>query len=489
MANTQHNFQRKALSKLADILIRYIYKEPQRNMLRLLNIAEKVTGNMYPPSTFQKAREIVTDEKNIWHQFIVKGLHEVDHDILRKAIITFGLDCGYYATKTIRANREVFHCNVPWVILMDPTSACNLKCKGCWAAEYGHRQSLSMEEMRDIVKQGKELGTHLYMFTGGEPLVKKREILKICEENPDCAFLAFTNATLIDQAFCDELRRLGNLSLAISVEGTEETNDDRRGQGIYQKVMDAMDLLKANKCLFGLSICYTSKNCEAVTSDAFIDKMIEKGSRFAWYFHYMPVGCGADTELLLTPEQRDTIFHRIRELRGSKRGKPMFTVDFQNDAEFVGGCIAGGRNYFHINSAGDIEPCVFVHYSDSNIRQHTLLQALKRPLFMSYYKNQPFNDNMLRPCPMLENPEYLRKMVEQSGAKSTDLLTCEDVESLCSKCDRYAAEWAPAAERIWAEKERFHPYTQYYRDTPEGLAEAAKRRAKQELMADNTKSS
>lgn len=480
MANTQHAIQRKVLSALADVLIGYIYRNPQRNMLRLLNVAEKVTGKMYPPTTFSTAREIVTNENNMWHQFMMKGLSEIDHDTLRKAIITFGLDCGYYATKTIRANREEAHCNIPWVILLDPTSACNLKCKGCWAAEYGHQQSLSLDEMRDIVKQGKQLGTHLYMFTGGEPLVKKDEILRLCEENPDCAFLAFTNATLIDDAFCKELRRLGNLTLAISVEGTEDTNDERRGQGVYQKVMNAMDLLKENRCLFGLSVCYTAKNCEAVTSDAFIEKMIEKGSRFAWYFHYMPVGCKADTQLLLSPEQRKQVFHRIRQLRSGEKGKPMFTVDFQNDAEFVGGCIAGGRNYFHINSAGDMEPCVFVHYSDSNIRTHTLLEALKRPLFMSYYKNQPFNDNMLRPCPMLENPAYLRKMVHKTGAKSTDLITAEDVEALCAKCDDYAAQWAPVAKEIWEEKERFHPYTQYYRDTPMGIVEAAQRKAKME---------
>lgn len=480
--NSKEKLQRKALVAIVDMMTKYIYKNPKRNMLRLVNIAEKVTGKMYPPATYTTARDVITNENNIWHSFLYKGLEEIDREILKKAIISLGVDCGFFATKKLRAARDVYKCNIPWVILMDPTSACNLKCKGCWAAEYGYKQQLTLGEMRDVVKQGKELGTHFYMFTGGEPLIKKDEIITLCKENPDCAFLAYTNATLIDQKFCDELKQVGNLSLAISVEGSEETNDDRRGQGIYEKVMAAMDLLKKNKCLFGISVCYTSKNCEAVTSDEFIDKMIEKGCRFAWYFHYMPIGCGADTELLLKPEQREMVYRRIRDLRSNKsgKGKPLFTVDFQNDGEFVGGCIAGGRNYFHINSAGDMEPCVFVHYSDSNIRKDTLLEALKKPLFMSYYKNQPFNDNMLRPCPMLENPQALRNMVNSCGAKSTDLLSPESVETLCSKCDKYASEWAPKAKEIWEEKERFHPYTQYYRDTPEGLAEAAERMKKEQ---------
>lgn len=109
-------------------------------------------------------------------------------------------------------------------------------------------------------------------------------------------------------------------------------------------------------------------------------------------------------------------------------------MDFQNDAEFVGGCIAGGRRYLHINANGDVDPCVFIHYSNANIREYTLLEALKSPIFMAYHDNQPFNDNMLRPCPMLENPEFLRKMVEETGAHSTDPQSPETADHLCSKC-------------------------------------------------------
>jgi bacterioferritin-associated ferredoxin len=109
-----------------------------------------------------------------------------------------------------------------------------------------------------------------------------------------------------------------------------------------------------------------------------------------------------------------------------------------------------------------MEPCVFIHYSDSNIRQHTLLEALRRPLFQAYYRGQPFNDNHLRPCPMLENPQLLRKMVEETGARSTDLAAPEDVGALCGKCERYAQAWAPVAEKVWAENRHPTPKTQYF---------------------------
>ena len=179
--------------------------------------------------------------------------------------------------------------------------------------------------------------------------------------------------------------------------------------------------------------------------------LIDKGCYFAWYFHYMPVGMNASTDLLLTPEQRLYMKDRIREIRGLEGGKEIFAIDFQNDGEFVGGCVAGGKRYMHINAAGDVEPCVFIHYSGANINDMSILDCLRQPLFLKYYENQPFNDNHLRPCPMLENPEILRKIVAESGAKSTDLESPETAEHLCSKCDQYAAHWAPVAEKVWAE--------------------------------------
>lgn len=179
--------------------------------------------------------------------------------------------------------------------------------------------------------------------------------------------------------------------------------------------------------------------------------MIDAGAMFVWFFHYMPVGNDAVPALLPTPEQRKLIYERIRRFRETK---PIFSMDFQNDAEYVGGCIAGGRRYLHINAAGDVEPCVFIHYSNVNIHEFSLLDALKSPLFMAYHNGQPFNQNMLRPCPMLENPEYLRKMVKQSGAESTDLQSPESVDHLCDKCKLYAENWEKTANELWYENER-----------------------------------
>jgi MoaA/NifB/PqqE/SkfB family radical SAM enzyme len=331
---------------------------------------------------------------------------------------------------------------------MDPTSACNLHCIGCWAAEYGNKMSMSYETLDNIIKQGKDLGVYFFIYSGGEPLVRKADIIRLCEKHNDCQFLAFTNGTLIDETFADEMLRVKNFTPAISIEGFEEATDSRRGEGTYQAVIRAMDILKRKKLIFGASLCYTKYNTDVIGSEEFFDFMIDKGVKYAWFFTYMPVGADAVPDLMATAEQREFMYRQVRRFREMK---PLFTMDFWNDGEYAGGCIAGGRRYLHINAAGDVEPCAFTHYADSNIYKKTLLEALQSPLFMQYYKNQPFNDNHLRPCPLLDNPERLIEVVEAAGAVSTDFIKPEDVQDLSAKCVNAAENWAVTADRLWAE--------------------------------------
>ncbi len=134
----------------------------------------------------------------------------------------------------------------------------------------------------------------------------------------------------------------------------------------------------------------------------------------------------------------------------------------KNDGEFMGGCIAGGRNYLHINANGDVEPCVFIHYSQANIKKDNLLAALQQPLFLAYRDNQPFNINHLQPCPLLENPQKLMQMVKMTHAVSTDLQAPEDANALCEKCKEYAENWEPIANKLWAKKSHGASYYNNY---------------------------
>ena len=426
----------------------YLYKDPDKNLVKIMDWADKFAGDQLVPQR-KAIREAITNPENPYYGYIRHILKDVDPYVMKTTAVNFFINTSLVGWPKQEECRKKYGCNIPWAILLDPTSACNLHCTGCWAAEYGNKLNLSYEEIDDIIRQGKELGVYMYIYTGGEPMVRKKDLIRLCEKHNDCIFLCFTNGTLIDEAFTDDMLRVGNFIPAISLEGFESATDQRRGEGVYQKATKAMELLKKKKLIYGISACYTSANFESITSEEFFDSLIEKGAYFIWYFHYMPVGNDASPELLPTPEQRVETYRRIRHYRAVK---PLFAMDFQNDAEYVQGCIAGGRRYLHINANGDIDPCVFVHYSDSNIREKTLLEVLQSPIMMAYHDGQPFNDNMLRPCPMLENPEKLRKMVEGTQAHSTDLQSPESVEHLCAKCDRYAEDWKPVAEKLWEER-------------------------------------
>jgi len=424
----------------------FLEDDPDTNIPRLLDWVDRLDVHDTMVKQRGAFRGVIENPDNNWYQLMTSLWPDIDPEVRKTVFENFIVHSAVIGCQRQGKNKEKYGCNIPWAILMDPTSACNLHCTGCWAAEYGNKMNMDYETLDSIIRQGKELGTYMYIYSGGEPLVRKHDIIRLCEEHDDCMFLAFTNGTLIDEEFADEMLRVKNFVPAISIEGYEEETDDRRGKGTYQAVVKAMEILKSKKLPFGASLCYTSKNAESIGSEEYIDCLIEMGCKFAWLFTYMPVGEGAPTDLLATAEQREYLYHQIRKFRETK---PLFTMDFWNDAEYVGGCIAGGRNYLHINANGDIEPCAFIHYSDSNIHEKTLLEAYQSPLFMQYYNNQPFNGNHLRPCPLLDNNGKLAEMVHKSGAHSTDLAAPEDVDALCAKCKSTAECWAPVAERLW----------------------------------------
>ncbi|WP_350344146.1 radical SAM protein [Proteinivorax tanatarense] len=427
-------------------LYRYMDKNPDKNLPKLVKWGDRIDKQNQFVTQRKIMREIIEDEENHWNQLIKSLWTDVDDELRRKLFENFFLNATLLGFPKQRKLEEKHDCNIPWAILLDPTSACNLDCTGCWASEYGDKLNLDFETLDSIIEQAKELGIHFFLFSGGEPLVRKKDIIKLCEKHNDCAFLAFTNGTLIDEEFAEEMLRVKNFIPAFSIEGFEEETDYRRGKGTYSKILEAMKILKNKKLPFGVSCCYTSKNTESIGSEEFIDQIIAWGAKFAWFFTYMPVGVDAAPELMATDKQRKFMYHQIRKFR---KTKPLFTMDFWNDGQYAKGCVAGGRRYLHINSNGDCEPCAFVHYSDSNIKNKTLLEALKSPLFKGYRKNQPFNKNHLRPCPILDNPGRLTDIVDESGATSTDFKDPEDVRDLSKKCEVTAEKWATTAEQLW----------------------------------------
>ena len=300
---------------------------------------------------------------------------------------------------------------IPFTILISPSMRCTLKCSGCYAARYSKKDDIPFEELDRIIAEARDLGVYYIIILGGEPFINNY-MLDIYEKYPDVMFSPFTNGQLLTSEIADRLQKLGNVIPMFSLEGFEKDTDARRGKGVFQGVMKAMDLLKERGMLFGVSSAASRTNIDTVASDEFIDMLIEKGAKMGWYFIYMPIGESPNVDLMLTPEQRIELGEKVRNIRITK---PYFTADFFNDAPYVGGCIAG-KYYCHINSKEDVEPCIFAHFSTFNLKDKPLMDAFKTDFFKNLRKSQPYNKNMLMPCMMIDNPKVVRNVVKKVGA-------------------------------------------------------------------------
>lgn len=180
------NVERAAFSAAIDEVLKNVKKNPQKSLLKIVDMTEKMMGGTskgFRTAAFAGARDLINQKDSKWMNYVTRLLTETDPHVAKMTALNLGYQAAFKGTKMIRENREKFGCNIPWLILMDPTSACNLRCTGCWAAEYGHKLNLSFEELDSIVTQGKELGIYFYMLTGGEPLVRKADIIKLCEKH------------------------------------------------------------------------------------------------------------------------------------------------------------------------------------------------------------------------------------------------------------------------------------------------------------------
>lgn len=444
---------RTAVAYVGEAAIRqvlgYISKSPEKNLFKILDWSQRIARDPYHKELIESVRKVLKEPGSPWPEFMVSAFQDIDPNIRDTILINYFVNACFLGVPKQNDMAKEIGASVPFAVLMDPTARCNLSCTGCWAGEY-KGEDLSFEVMDRVLTEAEELGVYFIVLSGGEPTLRKKDIFELAKKHPEQVFHLFTNGTMVNEQFAREMAELGNVTLAISLEGMEEYTDARRGPGVFQDVMDAMDVLKENRCLFGASVTYTRQNCEHVGSEEFVDLLVDKGARFVWYFTYIPVGASADLDLMATPEQRAFMHKRTSELR---MRKPIFLMDFWNDGVVSGGCIAGGRRYMHINAAGEVEPCAFVHYATHNINDVSLKEALQSPLFKAYQKRQPFNDNHLRPCPLIDNPNAMRDMVRESSARATEAHVDETADEFAAKLQDYANAWGELADRIKQEEQ------------------------------------
>lgn len=333
----------------------------------------------------------------------------------------------------------------PLLLVISPTMRCNLACEGCYAGMYSREEDLPEEIFERILREAEAMGIYFIVISGGEPMMYK-PLLPAVERHPGLTFQMYTNSTLIDKEMAGRIAELGNIMPCISVEGYAAETDRRRGEGVYAKIEQAMANLREAGALFGFSATATRANNELLSSDEFVDHYVDKGCFIGWYFQYMPVGTEPSLELMTTPEQRDRRRERVSTLR---REKQIVLADFWNDGHLVGGCLSGGRTYLHINCRGDVEPCVFAHFSVDNIKEKSLEEVLCSEFFRAIRERQPFHDNLMRPCMIIDHPQVFREVVASCGAVPTHPGAEGVITTLAGALDEYGAAYGEICDAVW----------------------------------------
>jgi MoaA/NifB/PqqE/SkfB family radical SAM enzyme len=313
------------------------------------------------------------------------------------------------AAKT-RTNWEEQGVHIPPIIIFSITNRCNLKCKGCyhWALRETSEPEMSSEKMRSVIAEAKELGISFMTLAGGEPFVRK-EILAITKDFPEIIFLIFTNGLLINDELLGKLKKQKNVVPVISLEGYEEDTDMRRGKGVFDRLEKIINSLKQNNIFYSVSITVTKQTFDLVTSEEFVKNLVDLGCKLLFFVEYTPIKEGTEN-WIITDEQRDNLMKLVKSFRSKYRA---LFISVPGDEEEIGGCLSAGRGFVHISADGNVEPCPFAPYSDTNLREMSLKNALQSKFLKSIRESREHLSETEGGCALWVKREWVRSMFNQ----------------------------------------------------------------------------
>lgn len=298
--------------------------------------------------------------------------------------------------------------NIPAFLIASITNDCNLHCVGCYsrANEVSNNQ-LSCDDWENIFEESRDLGINFIVLAGGEPLMREDVILKATKFS-EILFPVFTNGTMLDEKYFDLMDKNRNIVPILSIEGDKQLTDSRRGDGVYNRLIESMDYMKNNNLIFGASITVTRDNISHVISDDFILKLYDFDCKVLFFIEYVPMDVNAK-DLTISDTQRDYLLDKIIDLR--EKYPDMLFMSFPGDEKESGGCLAAGRGFFHINSRGDAEPCPASPYSDINVKETSILEVLNSNLFKSLQSNGLLMNHHEGGCVLFEHENEVQKLL------------------------------------------------------------------------------
>jgi len=320
------------------------------------------------------------------------------------------------ASKRRQAAEEMGE-HFPSYLIASITSQCNLHCAGCYSrcnhatVDSAPMAQLTMEEWAKIFDEADEMGISFVLLAGGEPMLR-RDVIEAAGKRQNILFPILTNGTFLDERYFDLFDRCRNLVPIMSIEGEREVTDARRGAGIYDKLIVNMDEFHRRGLIFGASVTVTTENLREVSSDAFLRKLSERGCKAVIFVEFVPV-MEESRELVPGDAEREYLRDEIARLRAER--PEMVYIAFPGDEKDSGGCVAAGRGFFHINSHGGAEPCPFSPYSDINVRDTSLRDAMNSRLFRELREGGYLLEDHAGGCVLYERREQVEKIMAGSA--------------------------------------------------------------------------
>lgn len=352
--------------------------------------------------------------------YLTRGVERVVSDAL-KATLKDPRESAFMlkfaaASKIASSKRKTAEDNgehIPPFLIASITSKCNLHCAGCYSrcnnatVDTEPVSQLTSEEWLRIFEEADDMGISFILLAGGEPMLR-RDIIEAAGKKPGILFPIFTNGTFIDERYFELFDKCRNLIPVMSIEGEREITDARRGKGIYDRLISNMDKLHERGLIFGASVTVTTQNIREVSSDEFLGKLSARGCKAVIFVEFVPV-TDDSKELAPGDEEREYLRSEIDRLR--KEHPEMVYISFPGDEKSSGGCVAAGRGFFHINSHGGAEPCPFSPYSDVNIKNTSLREAMHSPLFTALRSGDILLDDHEGGCVLYEKRELVERLI------------------------------------------------------------------------------
>ena len=313
------------------------------------------------------------------------------------------------AAAKLRDEQERRGVHVPPFLIYSVTGQCNFDCAGCYAnlLHKSDREELSDEQMDQLLTEVEELGSSIMLIAGGEPLMRP-QLLGLTAKHPEILFLLFTNGSLLDGRRIEQLQSQKHVIPVLSIEGDPQQTDRRRGEGAHAGVLHAMKSLRRNRIFFGTSTTLTRENFDLTTSENHLRPLIEAGCRLFYYINYVPVAEGTE-DLQLDPAQVNELEARLIHHR---RKLPALFIAFPHDEMALGGCLAAGRGFLHINAYGDVEPCPFSPFSDTNLKDSSFEEALASPLLQHILSSDVVLDETDGQCALWKQREWVKRLLD-----------------------------------------------------------------------------